>query len=108
MGKRGSPGLCQYTPAQFGFKLHKMQGLANDPERCKAAYELARGLLKPGAVPAVHQIVCLPPMARFQRLPRDGGTESRSSYAAEVRPRFIEVMLSKTTSVVPVASSVLA
>merc|ERR1712232_564399 len=130
LDKCGSPGLCQYTPARFGSKLHKMQvgaslfdcimqspqesdhkrmeGLANDPERYKAAYELARGLLKPGAVPAVYQMVCLPTMARFQRLPRDGGTESRSSYAAEVQPRFIEVMLSKTTSVVPVASSVLA
>jgi len=130
LDKRGSPGLCQYTPARFGSKLHKMQvgaslfgcilhspqesdhkrmeGLAKDPERCRAAYELARGVLKPGTVPAAHEIVCLPPMARFQRLPRDGGTESRSSYAAEAKSGFIEVTLSKSTSVVSVASSVLA
>merc|ERR1712232_99501 len=125
----GNPGLCQYTPARFGSKLHKMQlgaslfgcvldspqesdhermeKLARDPERCGAAYEMARGLLKPGTLPATHEIVCLPPMARFQRLPREGGTESRSSYAAEAKSGFIEVTLSKSTSVVSVASSVL-
>merc|ERR1712232_521114 len=130
LDKRGTPGLCQYTPARFGSKLHKMQvgaslfgcilhspqesdhkrmeELAREPERSRAAYELARGLLKPGTLPAAHEIFGLPPMARFQRLPREGGPESRSSYAVEAKPGFIEVTLSKSTSVVSVATSVLA
>merc|ERR1712110_371375 len=90
-------GCIMHSPQESDHK--RMEELASDPNRCWAAYELARGLLKPGTLPAANEIVCLPPMARFQRLPLGGGTESRSSYAAEAKPGFIEVMLSKSTSV---------